>query len=128
MKHPTMKPSLGQWEVRLICALASMLFFVLSAQAQSTIILPPIGGAGGGQFVARCPESQHLTGFELRTGDDVDAIRPLCVKAYGPRETSAAPLTTGSGLITKYKRPLGDIVALESGWVAVRRGGPTHLI
>src|SRR5262249_4615536 len=39
---------------------AVILFFVLSAPAQSSVILPPIGGRGGGQFVARCPQGQHL--------------------------------------------------------------------
>ena len=61
-----------------------MLFFILSAQAQTDAVLPPIGGDGGGQYIARCPQGRLLTGFELRTGDDVDAIRPLCVNAYGP--------------------------------------------
>ena len=53
-----------------------MLFFVLSAQAQDRI--PPVGGPGGGEFVARCPPGQLLGGVELRAGDDIDAIRPLC--------------------------------------------------
>src|SRR6202171_6099789 len=88
MRHPNMKCT--RWQsrllVRLICLPAVMLFFVLSAQAQTAAILPPFGGHGGGQFVARCPQGQLLTGFDLRTGDDVDAIRPLCVTAYGPAE------------------------------------------
>jgi len=52
--------------------------------AQADQILPPIGGRGGGQFFARCTYPDILTGFELRTGDDVDAIRPICARAYGP--------------------------------------------
>jgi hypothetical protein len=75
-----------QWLSQLIFVPAALLFFVLSAQAQTDVILPPIGGSGGGQFVARCPQGQFLTGFELRTGDDVDAIRPICVTAYGPAD------------------------------------------
>jgi Tachylectin len=43
-----------------------------------------MGGSGGGQFVARCPFGQYLTGFEAWVADDVDAIRPLCVTASGP--------------------------------------------
>lgn len=66
------------------------MFFALSAQAQTDQIFPPIGGDGGGHFDARCPLGQHLAGFDLRVGDDVDAIRPLCVTAYGPAE--AGPL------------------------------------
>lgn len=82
-----------QWRSRLICVPAALLFFVLSAQAQTDVILPPIGGTGGGQFVAPCPQGQLLTGFELRTGDDVDAIRPICVTAYGPADVG--PLVPG---------------------------------
>ena len=82
-----------QWRSRLIFVPAALLFFVLSAQAQTDAILPPIGGGGGGQFVARCPQGQFLTGFDLRTGDDVDAIRPICVTAYGPADVG--PLVPG---------------------------------
>ncbi|MEP7147544.1 MAG: hypothetical protein ABI857_01495 [Acidobacteriota bacterium] len=76
-----------------VCATAvAMLFFALSAQAQTDAILPPIGGSGGAnQFVLRCPESRHLTGFELRVGDDVDAIQPICVSVYGPAELAGPP-------------------------------------
>ncbi|HEU5137439.1 MAG TPA: hypothetical protein VFU13_20015 [Steroidobacteraceae bacterium] len=49
--------------------------------AQADQILRPIGGPGGGQFFGRCPIGDLLTGFELRTGDDVDAIRPICARA-----------------------------------------------
>src|SRR5882762_6613078 len=79
LKHPTMKCRgwQMQWRSRLICMPAAMLFFVLSAQAQDRLI-PPAGGPGGGEFVARCPPGQLLGGVELRAGDDVDAIRPLC--------------------------------------------------
>jgi hypothetical protein len=104
-----------------------MLFIALSAQAQ-TSILPPIGGRGGGQFIARCPGNELLTGFELRAGDDVDAIRPLCVAAFGTRETNPVQLTSGSGLTTG-KDPFGfDIVKLESGWYGGTGGGVTNVI
>lgn len=88
MKNQTIKCTRQrlQWRSRLICASAAMLLFVLSAQAQTDAILDPIGGHGGGQFIARCSQGEFLTGFELLTGDDVDAIRPLCVAAYGPAE------------------------------------------
>jgi hypothetical protein len=88
MNHPIMKCAPGhlQWQVRLICLMAAMLFFVLSAHAQTDARLPPLGGNGGSQFVARCPQGQLLTGFELRVGDTVDSIRPICVAAYGPNE------------------------------------------
>jgi hypothetical protein len=75
-----------QWLNRLICLTAAMLFFVLSAHAQTDAILPPVGGGGGSQFSARCPQGQLLTGFDLRAGDWVEAIRPICVAAYGPAD------------------------------------------
>jgi hypothetical protein len=67
--------------------LATMICLPSPALAQADQILPPIGGPGGGQFFARCPSPEYLHGFELRTGDDVDAIRPLC-----GRPTLAQPL------------------------------------
>jgi hypothetical protein len=57
---------------------------MLPVHAQSDQILPPIGGPGGGQYVARCPPGELLAGFDLRTGDDVDALRPLCAVASAP--------------------------------------------
>jgi hypothetical protein len=119
-----------QWQSRLIPVPLAMLLFVLSAQAQTDAILPPLGGSGGGQFVTRCPQDQLLTGFELRTGDDVDAIRPLCVTAYGPRETSDALLTTGSGLRgTGIKSVLGiELQELENGWYGGTGGGIRNII
>src|SRR5260221_14715432 len=89
MKHLIMKsteresqwrmPRGSAWASRLICVPAAMLFFILSAPAQTDAILPLLGGRGGGQFVARCPQGQYLTGVELRTGNDVEAIRIICV-------------------------------------------------
>ncbi len=75
----------GRW-IWLLAALAA----ALCGNASADDYLVPIGGPGGGQFEAHCPANQFLAGFELRAADDVDAIRPLCVNAYGPRETSAA--------------------------------------
>jgi hypothetical protein len=43
--------------------------------------LPIIGGPGGGAYKALCGAGAFLTGFELHTGDDVDAIRPVCKNA-----------------------------------------------
>lgn len=82
MKFPTMKCTrwqLPRQSLLISVAAAAMLFFVLSAQAQDRII-PAVGGPGGGAFVARCPAGQLLGGLELRVGDDVDGIRPLCRK------------------------------------------------
>ena len=74
-----------------VAALAvAMQLVAISAQAQTDAIMPPVGGPGGGQFVARCPQGQYLAGLELRAGDDIDAIRPICIIAYGPAD--AGPL------------------------------------
>lgn len=75
-----------RWDSRLIGALAAMFLLAVSASAQTDAVLPPIGGHGGSQFVARCPQGRHLAGFELLVGDDIDAIRPLCVAASAPAE------------------------------------------
>ena len=56
--------------------------------ARADDYLMPIGGGGGGPFEAHCPANQYLVGFDLYAADDVDAIRPLCVVAYGLREVS----------------------------------------
>jgi hypothetical protein len=56
----------------------------LAAYAQADQFLPPLGGDGGGVFVARCQAADILTGFELRTGDDVDSIRPICARPTAP--------------------------------------------
>ena len=92
MKHPATKyKRCGlQWRRRLICVPAGMLFCVLSTQAQTDVTLPPIGGDGGIHFNARCSQGKLLTGFQLRAGDDIDAIQPMCVTAYGPAETGRA--------------------------------------
>lgn len=75
-----------RWLGRLTGVPAALLLLVVSAPAQTDAVLPPIGGQGGRQFNARCPQGRHLAGFELLVGDVVDAIRPLCVAAYGPAE------------------------------------------
>jgi hypothetical protein len=56
----------------------AMMLFTLSAQARTDTTLPPIGGSGGNRFVARCEQGEMLAGFDLRAGDDIDAIRPIC--------------------------------------------------
>ena len=57
------------------------------AHAQDQLHL--IGGGGGGNFHAPCVAPALLTGVEVRSGDYIDALRPLCVTATGPREVSA---------------------------------------
>lgn len=83
----------------LLVMAALLLGLCLAGNASAGAYLPAIGGPGGGQFKAPCNAGELLTGFELRAGDDIDAIRPVCVTATGPREISAPPLTTDSGLV-----------------------------
>lgn len=70
-------------------ALSTAMFAAaLSGTACADDYLNPIGGGGGGQFNARCSSGEFLIGVELRKGDYVDAIRPLCASANGPHEAS----------------------------------------
>ena len=75
--------------VLLLALLASPAFAAAPAFAQVDQRMPGIGGLGGGQFVARCAVGEILNGFELRTGDDVNAIRPICAVPASP--TSIGP-------------------------------------
>lgn len=85
-----------QWLTGLL--FTATMCLTLSAQAQiaaqmgerADLLLPPIGGPGGSEFVARCPAGQILGGLEMRTGDDIDAIRPLCIKSTISIETVRA--------------------------------------
>jgi hypothetical protein len=116
--------------------------------------LPPIGGSGGAQFIRHCSGSQsttqeeisvslslvgpfgapsppaNLAGFELRAGDDIDAIRPLCVRAYSTGSVTAPKLTPGSGLIDRdTKRPASSgFVELPLGWSGGIGGHLTRVV
>lgn len=83
--------------------------------------LPAIGGSGGGQFKAPCPPDRNLTGFELRAGDDVDAIRPLCASVTEANSILAGPvLTVGSGLDESQLVLFAPFFRVAPGWY----GGP----
>ena len=60
------------------------LCYASSAFAQIDQVMPRIGGIGGGQYRARCELGEYLGGFELRTGNDVDGIRAICVALSTP--------------------------------------------
>jgi hypothetical protein len=85
--------------------------------------LPAMGGGGGGQFKAPCPDGQNLNGFELRAGDDVDAIRPACVISYGPIAATAPALTTDSGLVAGPGTLGGLFQQVAPGWYGGPGGG-----
>jgi len=89
----------------------------IASSVRADAYLPPIGGQGGSQFVAPCPEGQNVTGFELRTGDDVDAIRPVCVASYGPAEITAPTMTTDSGVVEGPRTPP---ISLQNLWFAAQ--------
>src|SRR5262245_3065913 len=86
MKNLNNKIGLPAGLLHFIVALIALLSFSLSAQAQIDYVFSPAGGGGGSAFHARCADGQILTGLELRVGNDVDAIRPICSKIYGPTE------------------------------------------
>ena len=110
---------------------AVTLTLALTAHAQTDQILPPTGGGGGDQFVTRCPPGQMLTGFLLLTGDDVDAIRPLCAVAHGPGEASpdnfARPFHGGTGG-DKKSLPCPDHAPFVTGMYVRAEGVDTIIV
>jgi hypothetical protein len=85
MRHKSVHPTL----LFVLLASASMLHLASPAYAQADQVLPPMGGPGGSQFFARCANGDILNGVELRTGNDVDGIRPICASSRAP--TSIGP-------------------------------------
>lgn len=85
--------------------IASVLLTGTASPAQAETKIPIAGGPGGSYFTDTCPAGQNLLGFDLRVGDDVDAIRPICAISRGPTDTS--PLTP-------------DFASNPDGW----HGGP----
>ncbi|MEP6633165.1 MAG: tachylectin-related carbohydrate-binding protein [Luteimonas sp.] len=77
-----------------IVLLAAVLVAALPGTVCADEFLKPMGGTGGSSFETHCPANQLLTGFELRTADDVDGIRPLCVTAQGLRDVGAPAAET----------------------------------
>src|SRR5215204_2638979 len=116
---------------RLGCLSAVTLTFVLTAHAQTDQILPPTGGSGGDQFVARCSPGQMLTGFLLLTGDDVDAIRPLCAVAHGPdkavSDNFVRPFHGGTGGDKKFL-PCPDHAPFVTGMYVRAEGVDTIIV
>jgi hypothetical protein len=78
---------------RIVLLVIALLAGVAGAVRADTY-LPPLGGKGGGQFITPCPPGQNLIGFQLRAGDDIDAIRPACVISLGPSLFSVPPINT----------------------------------
>ena len=127
LRHKLLARGVGSAGQRqLTVGAAAILFFALSAQAEAYVNLPPIGGGGGNQFARFCssPDDHNhhllLTGVGLRTGDDVDAIQPICVEAYGPADVGPAVVKGVEG---------GNHESLRKGrWFGGQGGGPGRLL
>lgn len=97
--------------LRFVCA--ALLFAAgVSRPATADSYLPPIGGAGGGQFTIACKPNELLTGFQLRIIDGprgsipgggsfeglsgyLDALRPVCAAAISASRIGT-PVLAGS--------------------------------
>ena len=61
----------------------------LGGTAQAQEYLPKLGSAEtGAPFSTPCDPTMILAGFELRAGLHIDAVRPVCVTAFEPRNVS----------------------------------------
>lgn len=94
--------------IRASVLVAMLVAIVLPGGARADDLLPVIGGDGGGRFEAHCPPGQLLAGIDLHAGDDVDAVRPLCVTPLGPRDTTAP--------------------SAENNWYGGSGGGPASVV
>jgi hypothetical protein len=62
-----------------------------AAGQQPDVLLAPVGGSGGNSFHARCAPAEHLMGFNLRAGHDIDAVQPIC----GSTSNASGPMRIG---------------------------------
>lgn len=76
----------------LVPLVLSVLLACAAGAARADTDLPLIGGRGGDAFHGGCPPDQNLGGFELRAGDYIDAIRPVCVISLGPQAIKLGPV------------------------------------
>lgn len=101
--------------------------------ASADALLPSLGGFLAPidpQFTARCAADQQVAGFGMRTGDDVNAIWPLCVTAFGPNRVGPqvpVPAPGGRGeqvnrLVCPRDKPV--VVGLAVKW----EGRDTYVI
>ncbi len=106
--------------LRRIAACFGAIALAAATPARGDVRDDPVGGGGGGAFAARCPFPQILTGLELHVGDDVDAVRPLCVVAYGPSYTSTVWVSSPAS--AQHVGAFGGYDSREA--VSVDRGPP----
>ncbi|HEY6124202.1 MAG TPA: hypothetical protein VIV63_06100, partial [Steroidobacteraceae bacterium] len=109
----------------------TMLGIAGTAHGQADQLLPPTGGKGGAQYFARCALGEILNGVELRTGDDVDAIRPICAVAYskaviGPRIPYPQSFGGTGGVVTRLVCP--DNAPAIAGMFVASEGEDTEVV
>lgn len=80
-----------------ILIVAALIAVCAITPARADSYLPQIGGKGGAPYSERCPQGQILNGFEVRAGDDIDAIRAVCVTSSSPTDVGTPPLSNGFG-------------------------------
>jgi hypothetical protein len=93
----------------------------LTGQGGSPAIsyLPPIGGAGGGQFSESCGPGRYLTGLDLHVADDVDAIRSICsgtnlqATGIGDAISNPASVSVSSPVLSFHGGPGGKPLQLS---------------
>ncbi|HEY6124201.1 MAG TPA: hypothetical protein VIV63_06095 [Steroidobacteraceae bacterium] len=114
---------------RFLAWLAAPALFCLAGNALAQVdqMMPPVGGPGGGQFAARCATDEILNGFELRVGDDVDAIRAICARATSPTSIASRSLHASSaggpgGRVVQVVCPDNTpaITSMAIGWEGVQ--------
>ncbi len=115
---------------RALGALTAAAFVLLTAPSRASIYLPAIGAPNfiGPQFTAPCPDDQRLVGVELRVGQDVDAIRPLCALVITPTSANPPQLTTDSGLMVRNPTGLLNEPGVAPGWFGGPGGGIVRLL
>ena len=111
--------------------IGALLLSLAGLPARGEEMLVASGGYGGVPFTARCPKDQLLSGLELRTGDDVDAMRPMCVSALGGPLTSAASPSQwhgGSGGTSRYLLCPPRIAPIVTGMRIGSEGADTQVV
>ncbi len=86
LKNGCASPPTGMFALQFRRALRICVLLAATGSAHAESDLAAIGGGGGGTFRVRCAAPAMLTGIELRSGDYVDALRPLCVNPDGQNE------------------------------------------
>jgi len=116
-----------------------LLGMLVNASAQTSgaavAYLPPQGGNGGGQYKAQCGPTENLMGFELRVGNFIDAIRPVCVITYGATAigNQVVPPTWNGGtgghaekLLCPASTPI--VIAVAAGFSGTIEDNPTVVL